>query len=208
VAFTVTWPGGSFGGCSAKTATTAGTWSCTVDLLRLGVPPGVLKASFDVVEANGKVAKGLDAARSVTYAVLPPKPQTTWRVVSNTGTPDGGDIEVDKLSWTEPDGDATEFRLYGVIGCPSWSEANDGQPCLVEHTSLPAKSLELIKAVGGTTRSIVLKHTIPQGACGPEIWCGAPHGSFSALVLGAYNAYGQSVFAIPVSIDVCFGCTY
>jgi hypothetical protein len=29
-----------------------------------------------------------------------------------------------------------------------------------------------------------------------------------ALVLGALNAYGHSVYAIPISTTVCFGCTY
>jgi hypothetical protein len=62
--------------------------------------------------------------------------------------------------------------------------------------------------MSGSTRSVTLTHTIPEGECGGTIWCGAAHGDFGALVLGAYNAYGQSTFAIVLSTDVCYQCTY
>lgn len=204
VAFKVAWSGGSFAGCSATKATPGGTWSCTADLLRFGVPPGALKVSFDVLDATGKVIKGLAPTRSITYAVVPPKPVTTYRVVSSKTTSDGAQTEVDRITWTEPVGYATEFRLYGVTGCLNYSKATDGQPCLVEHMPLPAKNLVLIKKVSGTTRSIVLKHTWVGELCGDTLWCD----SFDSLVLGAYNAYGQSVLAIPISTPVCFECTY
>jgi hypothetical protein len=44
--------------------------------------------------------------------------------------------------------------------------------------------------------------------CGDFIWCGAAHGSFDALVLRAYNAYGGSVYEIVLSTQVCYECTY
>lgn len=204
VAFKVEWSGGSFAGCSATNPTSDGTWTCTADLLRLGVPPGALNLSFDVVDATGRITTDLAPDRSITYAVVPPRPVTTYKVVSSKANSDGSVVEVDKITWTEPDDYATEFRLYGVIGCPNESEATDGQPCLVEHTALAAKDLKLIKSVDGKTRSIVLTNTIPPDACGPSLWCS----QFDALVLGAYNDFGQSIFAIPVSTTVCFGCTY
>ena len=49
---------------------------------------------------------------------------------------------------------------------------------------------------------------MPEGECGDPIWCGAPHGSFSALLLRADNAYGQSTFAIVLSTDICHECVY
>jgi hypothetical protein len=208
VTFKVAWSG-SFAGCSAKKPSSTGTWSCAVDLLKAGVPPGKLKASFDVLDASGKVSTNLAPTRTITYAAVPPKPVTTYKVVSQKWSSSGSSsVEVDKLTWTEPAGYATQFRLYGVKGCPNSSPKTNGQPCLVEHTKLPAKSLELIKTMSGSTRSITLTHTIPGEECEAPIWCGAPHGSFGALVLRADNAYGSSVFAIVLSGDVCYDCVY
>ena len=208
VTFKVSWSG-SFAGCSAKKPSTSGTWSCTVDLLKTGVPPGKLDASFDVLDASGKAATNLAPNRSITYAAVPPKPVTTYKMVSEKAAADGlSTVQTDKLTWTEPAGYASEFRLYGVKGCPNASSKTDGQPCLVEHMSLPKGSLELVKKMSGSTRSVTLTHTIPEGECGGTIWCGATHGDFGALVLAAYNAYGQSTFAIVLSTDVCYDCTY
>lgn len=201
VAFKVGWSGGSFAGCSAAKPTTDGIWSCIVDLLRLGVPPGPLNVSFDVVDATGSLTADLAPDRSITYAVVPPRPETKYKSITKE-TSTGSMVETDTITWTEPAGYATEFRLYGVIDCPNYSEATNGQPCLVEHTQLPAKSLKLIKTVSGTTRSIVLRYTITSELCGPGLGCG----QFPAIVLGAYNAYGQSIFAIPFSTDVCYEC--
>ena len=162
VTFKVAWSG-SFAGCSAKKPSSAGTWSCTVDLLKAGVPPGKLKASFDVLDASGKASANLAPTRTITYAAVPPKPVTTYKVVSQKWSSSGSSsVEIDKLTWTEPAGYATQFRLYGVKGCPNSSPKTNGQPCLVEHTKLPAKSLELIKTVSGSTRSITLTHTMPR----------------------------------------------
>ena len=205
VTFKVAWSTGSFAGCSTKKPSSAGTWSCTVDLLKGGVPPGKLKASFDVLDPSGKASTNLAPTRTITYAAVPPKPVTTWKVVSQKWSSSGSSyVEIDKLTWVEPAGYATQFRLYGVKGCPNYSAKTNGQPCLVEHMKLPAKSLELIKTASGTTRSMTLKHTIDGEMCGGTIWCGP----FDSLVLRADNAYGQSVFAIVLSEDVCYQCVY
>jgi hypothetical protein len=209
VTFKVGWSTGSFAGCSSEKPSSAGTWSCTVDLLKAGVPPGKLKASFDVLDRSGKSSANLAPSRTITYAAAPPKPVTTYKVVSQKYASNGSSyVETDKLTWTEPAGYATEFRLYGVKGCPNASSKTDGQACLVENMSLPKGTLELVKKMSGSTRSVTLTHTIPEGECGGTIWCGAAQGDFGALVLGAYNAYGQSVFAIVLSTDVCYQCVY
>ena len=204
VTFKVAWSG-SFAGCSAKKPSASGTWSCTVDLLKAGVPPGKLNASFDVLDASGKASTNLAPTRTITYAAVPPKPVTTWKVVSQKWNSSGSSyVEVDKVTWVAPAGYATQFRLYGVKGCLNYSAKTNGQPCLVEHMKLPAKSLELIKTASGSTRSMTLKHTIDGEMCGGTIWCGP----FDSLVLRADNAYGQSVFAIVLSEDVCYQCVY
>jgi hypothetical protein len=74
--------------------------------------------------------------------------------------------------------------------------------------SLPKGTLELIKKMSGSTRSATLTHTISEGECGATIWCGAAQGDYGALVLGVYNAYGQSTFGIVLSTDVCYQCVY
>jgi len=209
VTFKVAWSGGSFAGCTAKKPTAPDTWSCTVDLLKSGVPPGKLTASFDVLDRSGKTSTNLAPSRTITYAVVPPKPVSTYKVVSQKySTTKPSMVEVDKVTWTEPAGYATQFRLYGVKGCPNYAAKTNGKPCLVENMKLAAKDLELIKTVNGAARSITLTHTMEGEMCGDSIWCGAPHGSFGALVLRADNAYGQSVFTIVLSSDVCYDCVY
>ena len=77
VTFKVAWSPAHSPGCSSKKPSSAGTWSCTVDLLKAGVPPGKLKASFDVLDASGKASTNLAPTRTITYAAVPPKPVTT-----------------------------------------------------------------------------------------------------------------------------------
>ena len=186
VTFKVAWSG-SFAGCSTKKPSTSGTWSCTVDLLKAGVPPGQLNASFDVLDASGKASTNLAPTRTITYAGGPRRSRSPPGRSSREKDASNGSsyVETDKLTWTEPAGYASEFRLYGVKGCPNASSKTDGQPCLIEHMSLPKGSLELVKKMSGTTRSVTLTHTIPEGECGGTIWCGATHGGFGALVLAA-----------------------
>ena len=89
------------------------------------------------------------------------------------------------------------------------SSKTDGQPCLVEHMKLAGKgSLELIKTMSGTTRSVTLTHTIPEGECGGTIWCGAHPRLLRRTRPAADNAYGQSTFAIVLSTDICYECVY
>ena len=52
---------------------------------------------------------------------------------------------------------------------------------------------------------MTLTHTIPEGICGPTLWC---TGDVYALVLAAYNDYGKSVYTIVTSIAICHTCTY
>lgn len=142
---------------------------------------------------------------STASGAVPPMPITKFASISKTTNADGSETDVDRITWTEPAGVATEFRLYGVTKCLNESAKTDGQKCLVAHMTLPAGTLKLIQTVSGTTRSITMTHVVPQGECGNDLWCTT---GYFALVLGAYNAYGHSVFAIPVSSEVCYQCVY
>jgi hypothetical protein len=203
VAFTVKWKGGSGAACTSTARGADGTWSCTANLLKLHVLPGPISFSIDLVGSAGtpKVA-----SRSAVFAVVPPKPNTTFTSVSKTENPDGSETDVDSITWTEPDGFATEFRLYGVKSCLNASAKTDGQPCLVKGMALPTGSLGLIQKFDAATRSVTLTHHITGGECGNTVWCTTP--DYYAVVLGAYNAYGHSVFAIVTSSKVCYGCVY
>jgi len=204
VAFTVEASDGSRAGCRSTKATDD-VWSCTIDLLDGGIAPGELTASFEVDDRAGRTLHDLAPARPISYRVAPPRPTTTFKVLpfEDPGEDTGMGTERDKITWTSPAGYATEFRLYGVVGCLQSSRANDGKPCLVEGMSLPAGSLELIKKARGDARSMTLEtEYTASDACGLMFWCG----DYGALVMSAYNAHGHSRFAIVASMDVCWAC--
>jgi len=197
---------GSFAGCRS-TKPTKDVWSCTIDLLAKGFAPGALTVSFEVQDPAGLTLRMLAPTRLVNYHVPPPKPITKFTVLPepppDEDTDTGIGTEVDKITWTSPPGYATEFRLYGVQGCLNASKAHDGDPCLVQNMSLPAKSLEFIKKVRGSARSMTLTNTYTASdSCGVMFWCG----DYGSLVMSAYNDYGHSTFAIVATQEVCWNC--
>ncbi|MEO5939839.1 MAG: hypothetical protein ABIZ72_02870 [Candidatus Limnocylindrales bacterium] len=203
VAFKIEAADGSFAGCrSTKPAN--GIWTCTIDLLDKGIVPGALIASFDVTDLASNTIHALAPERALSYQVAPPRPTTTFTASAGPGDGDtGGGTEIDKITWTSPPGYATEFRLYGLIGCLNQSPQTDGKPCLVAGMSLPAGGLELIRKAGGQSRSMTLTtQYTADDSCGLAFWCG----TYGALVLSAYNAYGHSKFAIVASQTVCWEC--
>jgi hypothetical protein len=206
VTFRAAWDGGDATLCEGAIEPD-GFWGCTADLLKVGVPPGPLSMTFDVSDSTGHVTPAAAGELTVTYAVVPPKPTGTklTEVSSTLNADQTASTLVEKLTWTAPAGYATEFRLYAVTYCPNDSPtAKDGTPCLSPGTPLKASKLRLVKKVDGAARSMTLTHSIPEGLCEPFAWCDDTY----ALVLGAYNAYGQSVFTIVRSIDICKTCTY
>jgi hypothetical protein len=205
VVFRVAWSGGKKVACTATETTVKGNWACTVNLLERRVPPGKIAFTFDVNDPTGRIAAAPGGKRSATYAVPPPKPTgVKLSRVSQTTNADGSTALVERLSWREPAGYATEFRIYGVTKCLNESAKNNGKPCLVQDTPLPSSALAKRKTVDGSKRSATLRYTIPEGECGGTLWCSDDY----AIVLGAVNDYGRSVFAIARSADVCWQCTY
>jgi hypothetical protein len=206
VVFTITWKGGSKTACTSAKPDPAGRWGCTADLLKLGVRPGSIDVAARAFDTNERVIEGASDGRSLTYEVVPPRPGSAKRkVVSETWAADDSSyVEVDRFTWTSPTGYATEFRLYGVSGCPNESPQTNGEPCLVEHTHLDAGMMKLLKKVGGSARSMTLRSEVDTDTCeGPSGYYCSPYRS---LVLGAFNAYGHSVYAIVASQEVCLDC--
>lgn len=74
VAFSITWGTTTKTACSATKADSGGTWSCTLDLTRLGVTPGPLTLSFDVYDGAGDVARSPAGTRTVSLAASWTKP--------------------------------------------------------------------------------------------------------------------------------------
>ena len=207
VRFSAIWQNSQVPLCEATVADENGIYACTADLQKAGVPAGHLVLFFDVVDSTGTITEAPAGTLPVEFAVVPPKPtQAKIAVVSDTPASDGsGSTLVEKVTWSAPDGAATEFRLYAVTYCPNDSpSAKDGTPCLTPGTPLTHSKLKLVKKVDGHTRSMTVSHVIPEGLCGATLWCDQTY----ALVLGAYNEYGQSVFAIVKSVDICHTCTF
>jgi hypothetical protein len=206
VTFHAAWGGGDATLCEGA-IDPDGFWGCSADFLKLSVPPGPLTLTFDVTDSVGHVTPAAAGELSVTYAVAPPKPTGAklTEVSSTLNADQTASTLVEKVIWTAPAGYATEFRLYAVTYCPNDSPtAKDGTPCLSPGTPLKDSQLRLVQKADGNARSMTLTHSMPQGLCGPTVWCDDTY----ALVLGAYNVYGQSVFTIVSSIDTCKTCTY
>jgi transcriptional regulator with XRE-family HTH domain len=86
VTFTVNWEGGAWEtACIARPPAIETVYSCQANLANLGIPPGILKISFDVYDQMGNVNKAPNGEHIVIYTpsgLLPipllPVPRTGW----------------------------------------------------------------------------------------------------------------------------------
>jgi hypothetical protein len=205
VVFTVTWKNGSKTACTSAKPDSRGRWACSANLLKVGVAPGSIDLAAQAFNTNEQAIKGASDVRSLTYAVVPPRPgSVAMKVLSDDWADDDTHTEVDSFTWTAPKGYANEFRLYGVTGCPNASSKTESEPCLVEHTSLDASEMKLLKKVGASARSMKLRTVVAPGKCAEGFFCSP----YRSLVLGAFNAYGQSVYAIVATQvnEECYEC--
>ena len=182
--------------CAAMKPGTDGTWSCTANLLALGVPPGRVKLTFDVHGVGVATAVSPDGARAVKYAVAPPRPtKARW---AETGSRRGATrwevIHTYRVRWSAPAGYADEFLVYNTWECPRDAKENDGKPCFVPGTPVDASALELLATVGGDARSAKVRITEYTDGCNPG-------GYYGTILVRARNATGSSAFAIVESAD-------
>jgi hypothetical protein len=143
------------------------------------------------------------AATSPTTAAtsrVPPKPlKTTYKQVKVTPLNDQGVARATyRLTWVEPDGYASSFRVYGVTECLRESPTNADQPCVLEDTPIPHSALKLLRTVSGTTRST--KITLDYYEIGP--------GPYAAILLQGVGKDGYSSYAVVYSDRVCGDCVY
>ena len=58
-----------------------------------------------MLDRSGKATTNLAPTRTITYAAVPPKPVTTYKVVSQKWNSSGSNyVEVDKITWVAPAG--------------------------------------------------------------------------------------------------------
>ena len=101
------------------------------------------------------------------------------------------------VRWESPRAAGLEIRVYGVTEClsePSSPPPGTSGPCLVEHTLLPPR----VMALAGTTPAAAGETSwiapFYYECAGPPV---GPDGTeYQAIVIAAYNAVGNSIFAI------------
>ena len=174
--------------CKATEPGKSGAWGCTSNLLALGVSPGEVAFSFDVLGVGVPVARSPDGPRQITYAVPPPRPTNTrLQQLEQPDFESGGNRAIlHRVQWSAPAGYADEFLVYETFECPRPStKENNGKPCFVAGTPVDTSKLELRAKASGDARSVNVRLT--------EYECGPSHGT---ILLCARNSYGKSVFAI------------
>ena len=103
-----------------------------------------------------------------------------------------------EVTWTSPDGAASEFLVYGVTKCLREAKKNDGKPCLVRGMPIPRATLKLLGRAPGDARAMTVSWE--QGEAGP--------GPYWSILMRASNSVGDSIFTIVHTEDVCYQCTY
>jgi hypothetical protein len=161
---------------------------------------GSIASTSPVTSPSAMVASpSVEPSPSMSPADSAPRSpaKTTFKFVNEVVASDGTTTEHYRATWTEPDGAATKFLVYGVTDCLRSSQANDNTPCVMETTEIPAAKLELISTVPGAGRSIEVSWTL-EGEAGP--------GPYQAVVIVAVNGKSKSSPAILWSAPVCYGC--
>ena len=105
VVFTVTWKNGSKTACTSAKPDSHGRWACSANLLKVGVAPGSIDLAAQAFNTSEQAIKGASDVRSLTYAVVPPRPgSVAMKVLSDDWADDDTHTEVDSFTWTAPKG--------------------------------------------------------------------------------------------------------
>ena len=129
----------------------------------------------------------------------PPKPgDPTWTLANETTDASGKTTTTYEITWTEPDGAASAFLVYGMTVCLRDEAKYDGQPCVVRGMKIDKDTLIQIGQAPGDARAIRVSWESSGEGPGP----------YPAILLRATNAAGDSIFTIVHSNTVCFQCTY
>jgi len=144
-------------------------------------------------------ASATAGSSATTATTVPPRPaNVTWTQTGTEALAGGQTRVTHRLGWSEPDGAATSFTVYGVTDCLRNAKKYDGKPCVVKGMRIPKSALALIAEVPGSQRSVDIPWSEGEIGGGP----------YQAVLVRATNAAGDSIFAIAWSAAVCWQCTY
>jgi len=136
---------------------------------------------------------------AATPTDVPPKPgDPTFTLAKQTPKAGGGSTVEYEITWTSPAGLASEFLAYGVTTCLRDSKKYHAKPCLVKGMKIPRSSLALIGRAPGDARKMTV--TWDLGEAGP--------GPYASILIRATNSFGDSIFTIVQTENVCYQCTY
>lgn len=135
-----------------------------------------------------------------TPVPVPPKPTGVTFDEETRSIGDGQFGEVTQtVTWGAPRSEGVEIRVYGVTECtaePADPAPGTSGPCLVVHTPLPASVRRLLATAPASDGAVSWTWT-EEGGCDPSPFRSAPDGpGYHAVVLAAYSAAGNSIFAI------------
>jgi hypothetical protein len=191
-------------GCSAEPVSQATTLPVTAPPGDGASPSAAAEPSASVaIEPSASAAESLaptpgPASSAPAPTGVPPKPgNPTWTLLKETPSTNGITVEY-QVTWTEPDGVASEFLVYGVTKCLRYAKKNNGSPCLVRGMAIPRSNMKLLGRAPGDARSMTVSWE--HGGAGPEV--------YQSILIRATNAFGDSIFTIAHTEDVCYGCTY
>ena len=129
----------------------------------------------------------------------PPKPSGVSFDERVAGDADEYATVTQTVRWKAPRSKGVEIRVYGVTTClarPANPTPGSSGPCLVEHTPLPASVRTLLATAPASAGAASWSWSGTFG-CGEPNPGYDPNGpAYFAVVLAAYNASGQSIFAI------------
>ena len=130
---------------------------------------------------------------------VPPKPgKPTFTLVSDTPRAGGGSTVEYEITWTSPTGLASEFLVYGVTVCLRDGKEFQDKPCVARGMKIPRASLELIGRAPGDARSIRVRWDRDEMGPGP----------YWSILMRATNSFGNSIFTIVQTENVCYQCAY
>jgi hypothetical protein len=137
---------------------------------------------------------------AVAARKVPPKPgnPTFKRIDTKPAAAKGMFTETYRITWTEPDGVADSFLVYGMADCLRYSKQHDGEPCVVRGMPIDADTLTLLGVAPGDKRSMEVSWDVGEVDV-PPYW---------TILIRAANSKGNSIFTIVKSYDVCFKCVY
>ncbi len=151
------------------------------------------------VDTSASPASSEPTATPVAVKGPPPKPgNPTFKLVKETPGAEGTSTVEYRITWTEPKGVADSFLVFGLPDCLRYSKAFDNRPCVARGMRIPVDKLVQIGVAPGDKRSLNLSWDIDEIGPGP----------YSAILMRATNAKGDSIFTIVHSDDVCFKCVY